>query len=76
MDEDGPKIAHTFYRHLVQADLDTTKAAEALHLATEAMRKGDLSALLALGPQYQVYDPMTTVSIGGVFGIGQIAPGV
>src|SRR5260370_377845 len=32
---------------------------------TEAMRQGDLSALLALGSQYQVYDPATTVSIGG-----------
>lgn len=32
---------------------------------TEAMRKGDLLALLALGPQYQVYDPATTVAIGG-----------
>lgn len=32
---------------------------------TAAMRKGDLSALLALGPQYQIYDPATTVAIGG-----------
>jgi len=32
---------------------------------TEAMRRGDLSALLALGSQYQVYDPTTTVAIAG-----------
>jgi hypothetical protein len=32
---------------------------------TAAMRKGDLSALLALGPQYQVYDPATTVAVAG-----------
>ena len=29
------------------------------------MRKGDLSALLALGSQYQVYDPATTTAIAG-----------
>ncbi len=27
---------------------------------TEAMRRGDLSGLLALGPSYQIYDPATT----------------
>jgi hypothetical protein len=32
---------------------------------TEAMRKGDLSALLALGPQYQIYDPKSTVALAG-----------
>ncbi|MDQ6663064.1 MAG: carboxypeptidase-like regulatory domain-containing protein [Acidobacteriota bacterium] len=32
---------------------------------TDAMRKGDLSALLTLGPQYQIYDPMTTVALPG-----------
>ena len=26
---------------------------------TDAMRQGDLSALLKLGANYQVYDPMT-----------------
>ncbi len=35
---------------------------------TEAMRRGDLSALLALGSNYQVYDPATTaVAAGGRF---------
>lgn len=31
---------------------------------TEAERNGDFSALLALGPQYQIYDPFTTVPSG------------
>lgn len=31
---------------------------------TEAERNGDFSALLALGSQYQIYDPATTVPIG------------
>ena len=29
-------------------------------MPTEAERNGDFSALLALGPQYQIYDPLTT----------------
>lgn len=32
---------------------------------TDAMRKGDLSALLAIGASYQVYDPLTTTAIAG-----------
>jgi hypothetical protein len=32
---------------------------------TAAMRTGDLSSLLALGPQYQIYDPLTTVAVAG-----------
>jgi hypothetical protein len=32
---------------------------------TAAMRRGDLSALLALGSQYQVYDPTTTIAVAG-----------
>jgi len=31
----------------------------ALTVPTDAMRNGDFSALLALGPQYQIYDPAT-----------------
>ena len=35
---------------------------------TAAERNGDFSALLALGPQYQIYDPATTVALGnGLF---------
>jgi hypothetical protein len=32
---------------------------------TEKMRNGDFSELLALGPQYQIYNPYTRRSIGG-----------
>ena len=32
---------------------------------TEKMRSGDFSELLALGPQYQIYNPFTRRSIGG-----------
>jgi hypothetical protein len=32
---------------------------------TAAGLGGDLSALLAVGPQYQIYDPLTTTSAGG-----------
>jgi hypothetical protein len=32
---------------------------------TAEMRRGDLSSLLALGPQYQIYDPTTTTAIAG-----------
>lgn len=32
---------------------------------TDAMRRGDLSALLALGANYQVYDPATTTAVAG-----------
>jgi hypothetical protein len=31
---------------------------------TAAMRNGDFSSLLALGPQYQIYDPYSTVPVG------------
>ena len=34
---------------------------------TAAERQGDFSALLALGPQYQIYDPATTRSLGNGF---------
>jgi Carboxypeptidase regulatory-like domain/TonB dependent receptor-like, beta-barrel len=35
---------------------------------TAAQRNGDFSALLALGPQYQIYDPFsTTAEAGGLF---------
>jgi hypothetical protein len=31
---------------------------------TDAERQGDFSALLALGPQYQIYDPYSTTNLG------------
>jgi hypothetical protein len=33
---------------------------------TERMRNGDFSELLAIGPQYQIYNPFTATSSGGV----------
>ena len=33
---------------------------------TDAERKGDFSALLALGPQYQIYNPYTATLVNGV----------
>lgn len=47
---------------------------------TDAERHGDFSALLALGPQYQIYDPFTTFAVGsGKYGrspvLGNIIPG-
>jgi hypothetical protein len=36
-------------------------------LPTEAMRRGDFSALLGVGAQYQIYDPFTTVQEGARF---------
>jgi hypothetical protein len=32
---------------------------------TEKMRRGDLSELLAINPNYQIYDPLTTTAIAG-----------
>ena len=32
---------------------------------TEKMRRGDLSELLAISPNYQIYDPLTTTAIAG-----------
>lgn len=34
---------------------------------TDAMRRGDFSALLAAGPQYQIYDPFSTTAEGARF---------
>jgi hypothetical protein len=51
-DEDGPKIAGTFYRHLFQSDLnnathipDTTQAARALHQAVKKLREEGCSVV-------------------------------
>jgi hypothetical protein len=44
-DQDGPKVADTFYRHLFQMNdtntsciPDTTQAAQALHMAVKQLR--------------------------------------
>ena len=46
-DEDGPKVANTFYGHIFgggnAAYPDSTKAAEALHLAVKRLRNEKVS---------------------------------
>ena len=46
-DEDGPKVADTFYGHIFgggnEAYPDSTKAAEALHLAVKRLRNEKVS---------------------------------
>lgn len=32
---------------------------------TEGMRRGDLSSLLRIGPNYQIFDPLTTTAVAG-----------
>jgi len=50
----------TFWRYGYEALWDGTPESPAiLTVPTEAEKKGDFSALLALGPQYQIYDPAT-----------------
>ena len=45
---------------------DKVKSGQSLvTLPTEAQRKGDFSSLLALGSEYQIYDPLTTVPASG-----------
>jgi len=43
---------------------DPNVGARTSTVPTEAMRRGDLSGLLALGATYQVYDPLTTKLVG------------
>jgi hypothetical protein len=42
---------------------------------TQAMRRGDFSALLALGSRYQIYDPFSTVPAAGGLFTRQPVPG-
>lgn len=60
---DGRNRTFWFYaweemRHGIPVTLITT-------VPTDAMRRGDLSGLLALGSNYQVYDPATTAAAAG-----------
>jgi hypothetical protein len=45
---------------------DSQPANGFLTVPTDAERAGDFSSLLALGPQYQIYDPATATVAGGV----------
>lgn len=50
----------TFYFANVEVNPFEVPTPAVLTVPTERMRAGDFSALLALGPQYQIYDPATT----------------
>jgi hypothetical protein len=50
----------TFYFANVEVNPFEVPTPAVLTVPTERMRAGDFSELLALGPQYQIYDPATT----------------
>ena len=57
----GPIRANrTFYFGNVEANIWQGPQPQILTVPTEKMRAGDFSELLALGPQYQIYNPFTT----------------
>jgi hypothetical protein len=63
-----PKIYNgtnrTFFTYAYQADNEGNTATDITTVPTAAERQGDFSALLALGPQYQIYDPATIQPTG------------
>ena len=57
----GPIVrSRTFYFANVEANPFQVPQPVTLTVPTDKMRNGDFSDLLALGPQYQIYDPATT----------------
>src|SRR4029453_5351 len=52
--------SRTFYFANVEANPFRVPSPATLTVPTEKMRNGDFSELLALGSQYQIYDPATT----------------
>jgi hypothetical protein len=57
----GPIIRNrTFYFANVEFNPFEVPTPAVLTVPTERMRNGDFSELLAIGPQYQIYDPATT----------------
>lgn len=57
----GPIVRNrTFYFANVEVNPFEVPTPAVLTVPTERMRNGDFSELLALGPQYQIYDPATT----------------
>src|SRR5687768_2563629 len=57
----GPiRSNRTFYFGNVEANIWQGPQPQILTVPTEKMRRGDFSDLLALGPQYQIYNPFTT----------------
>ncbi len=64
----------TFWMFGFQAHDRAQPVSSLQSVPTEAQRRGDFSALLALGPQYQIYDPFTTQPSGTRF-VRQPLPG-
>jgi hypothetical protein len=62
----------TFFTFAYEHITSNTNIASVLTVPTAAERGGDFSALLALGSQYQIYDPFTRVPVGN--GIYQNRP--
>jgi hypothetical protein len=57
----GPIASNrTFFFANVEANIFEVPQPNVQTVPAERMRAGDFSALLALGPQYQIYDPATT----------------
>ncbi len=57
----GPVVKNrTFYFANVEVNPFEVPTPTVVTVPTERMRNGDFSELLALGPQYQIYDPATT----------------
>lgn len=54
-----------FFEFAWEGIRDSQPASGFLTVPTDAEKKGDFSALLALGPQYQIYDPSTATVTGG-----------
>lgn len=63
-----PKVIHgkdkLFWFFGYEGIHDALPEAQNVSVPTAAERQGDFSALLALGPQYQIYDPLTGVQNG------------
>lgn len=57
----------TFWMFGYQAHNRLRTVVEPSTVPTEAMRRGDFSALLALGPSYQIYDPFSITAEGSRF---------
>jgi hypothetical protein len=60
---DGKNRTFWFYNY--EANTFGSPQSFTSSVPTEAMRRGDLSELLSLGANYQIYDPLTTTAIAG-----------
>jgi len=54
-----------FFEFAWEGIRDSQPASGFLTVPTDAEKKGDFSTLLALGPQYQIYDPATATVVNG-----------